>query len=972
MKRIYLTFSLLIASLWGYAQQTHPLLDKDAVAQQKWVDSIYNKMTLDEKIGQLFMVSVFSSQIGTKNTENIKELIKKYHIGGIIFSKGGPQRQAQLTNQYQAISKVPLFIAMDAEWGLAMRLDSTFAYPWNMTIGAVKNNQLIEKAGYRIGKHCNSLGVHINFAPDVDINTNPANPIIGNRSFGEDKENVATKGIAFTRGMQAAGVLANAKHFPGHGDTSKDSHKTLPTIDFTSQRIDSIELYPFKKLTQEGVASFMVGHLNVPALESENGKPSSLSHHIVTDILKTRLGFEGLIFTDALGMKGVADYLPVGEVDVAAFLAGNDVLLMPEDVAKGVQAVKKAYENQQISEERLAHSVRKILMAKYKVGLQKTPILELSQVNKGLHTLADDLLIEELFENALTVAKNDGQLLPLKNLQEQKIAYVKFGNDKGTFFEKTLKRYAQINTVKVESIPQLKKDLKPFDVVIIGLHKSDKTPWDAYQFTAEELVWLQEVAKEKRLILSVFTRPYALLDVQDISNIESIVVAYQNHRIAQEKAAQLIFGAIDARGVLPVSAHPLLPVNTGISISKIGRLAYGLPESVGLDSKRLLKIDSLAHYTIEKKMAPGMQILVAKQGKVVYRKNFGTLDYNENHPVTENTIYDLASLTKILATLPEMMKMFSQNDYNINSTFSDLLPELKNTNKANIKIINAFSHNGLLQSWIPFYLKTVTPQKKPLTAYYNTQKTDDFSVPVAKNLYMRNDYKDTIYQRIVDSDLLTKKRYLYSDLPYYLFKKYLEQKSKTSLSVLVQKDFYQMLGAYRLTYFPLQHFPLEQIAPSEVDNYFRNQMVRGYVHDQGAAMQGGVGGHAGLFGNADDVAKMMQMYLQQGYYGGHWFLQPQVVSLFNTCMFCEENNRRGLGFDKPQLSEEGPTCGCVSMSSFGHSGFTGTFTWADPEHEIVYVFLSNRTYPSAENNLLIKESIRSKIQQVIYDAIITQ
>ena len=968
MKFIFI--SLLLLSQAIQAQKTNPLLDKNKIEQEKWVEETYKKMSLDEKIGQLFMVSVFSSQIGTKNTEYIKELIKKYHIGGIIFSKGGPKRQAKLTNEYQSLSKIPLFMSMDAEWGLAMRLDSTFAYPWNMTMGAVKDNKLIEKAGFRIGEHCKQLGMQFNFAPDVDINTNPANPIIGNRSFGEDKQNVALKGIAFSKGMQAAGVLGSAKHFPGHGDTSKDSHKTLPLIDFPANRLQDIEMYPFKELINNGIASVMVGHLNIPSLESKVGLPSSLSHHIITDILKTQLGFEGLVFTDALGMKGVSEYLPVGEVEVAAFLAGNDILLMPENIVKGFDAMKKAYLSKKISEERLAHSVKKILMAKYKVGLHNFVPLKVENIYQNLHTLEDDLLIEEIFENALTVAKNKDNLLPIKNLDKQRIAYVKFGNDSGWTFYSSLRKYADVAIIEPKSTEQLYKDVEAYQTIIIGLHKPDKTPWDAYKFTANELVWLENIAKKKKVILTIFTRPYALLNVNNLANIESIVISYQNHKIAQEKTAQLIFGAIEGKGVLPVSAHPELPVNTSISTPKIGRLGYGLPESVGLNSKKLKAIDSIAQIVLNKRMAPGMQILVAKKGKIVYRKNFGTLDYNPNNTVKDNSIYDLASLTKILVTLPELMKLYAQESFNVNSTFSDLLPELKGTNKGGMKMMNVLSHYALFPSWIPFYLKTLDTQKKPLKEIYNNVKTDEFSVQVANNLFIKNDYINTIYKEIDNSELIKKKKYLYSDLPYYYFKKYIERKANVSLSEAIQKDFYRSMGAYHLTYFPLQHFPLVNIAPSEVDNYFRRQEIRGYVHDQGAAMLGGVGGHAGLFGNADDVAKMMQMFLQKGYYGGEWYLQPQVVNLFNTCMFCSENNRRGLGFDKPQIEGEGPTCGCVPMSSFGHTGFTGTYAWADPENEIVIVFLSNRTFPTAENNLLIKESIRPKIQKVVYNSII--
>jgi beta-lactamase len=964
------SYLLLIALIlpFGTSFSQSPLLATDAKAQQKWVDETYQKMTLEEKIGQLFMVSAFSSHIGTKRVEEMKEMIKKYHIGGIIFSKGGPKRQARLTNEYQSLSKIPLFMAMDAEWGLAMRLDSTFAFPWNMTLGAIKDNQLIERTGKRIGLHCKQLGMQFNFAPDIDINTNPDNPIIGNRSFGEDKENVAQKGIAFARGMQSVGVLGSAKHFPGHGDTAKDSHKTLPTISFTAERLDEVELYPFKRLAKEGIASVMVGHLNVPALEPKKGLPSSLSSAIISQLLKKKLGYEGLIFTDALGMKGVSEYLPVGEVEVEAFLAGNDILLMPANVAKGVEAMKKAYHNKRISEARLALSVKKILMAKYKVGLTSFSPLDEKTITEGLHTAQDDLLTEELFENALTVAQNKEHILPLKNLEKRKIAYVKFGNDSGWTFYSALRKYAEVTLIEPKNETQLYDEVAPYETLIIGFHKPDKTPWDAYKFSENELKWLEHLAKKKKVILTIFTRPYAMLDVKHLNNIEAIVFAYQNHKVAQEKAAQLLFGAIEGKGVLPVSAHPQLPVGTSLSTTKLGRLGYGLPESVGIEAAKLARIDSIAQEAIVQKMTPGMQVLVAKNGKVVYRKNFGTLDYNLANPVNDETIYDLASLTKILATLPELMRLYTKGDFKPVDTFADLLPKLKDTNKAEMTMKEVLSHYAQFQSWIPFFLRTLDANKNPLPEFYSTTRSDEYPTQVAKDLYLREGFADSIYKRIDDSDLIKDKKYLYSDLPYYYFKKFIEKKEKKPLEELVQKHFYRPLGAHRLTYLPLERFPADNIAPAENEKTFRNQELRGYVHDQGAAMLGGVGGHAGLFGTADDVAKLMQMYLQQGYYGGDWLLQPQAIKLFNTCFYCTDGNRRGLGFDKPQLGKAGPTCGCVPMDSFGHTGFTGTFAWADPTNEIVVVILSNRTYPSSENKLLITKLIRQRIQEVVYSA----
>lgn len=970
MYRLILSCVFLLLSLGTFSQDINPLIVKDDFQnQKKWVDSIYDNMTLEEKMGQLFMVDIFSSDPKSK-TDRIKNLISKYHIGGVIFSKGGPMRQAKLNNEFQSIAKTPLLIGMDAEWGLSMRLDSTYAFPWNMTLGAITDNKIVEKVGRRIGEHSKRLGVHINFAPVVDINTNPKNPIIGNRSFGEDKENVTQKALAFMKGMQSAGVMGSAKHFPGHGDTEMDSHKTLPTIDFSRERLDSVELYPYKTLINEGLNSVMVAHLNVPALEIQMNYPSSLSSKIVTDVLKGELGFNGLIFTDALNMKGASNFKKPGEVELAAFLAGNDILLIPEDVPKAMTFLIDAYNSGVITEERLALSVRKILYAKYKVGLHNYKPVDTNYLINDLNTVNDDALYEEAMENALTVIKNDRAILPIKDLQKKKIAYVNFGDDSGKPFLNELKKYADVTWVKAASLNDYIEALQAYNYVIIGFHKNNDNPWKGYKFTERELVWIYEIARTNTVILDVFARPYALLDLKSSANFEGIVVSYQNSEISQKLSAQLIFGAREAKGKLPVSLTEGFPVNTSFKTKSLRRLQYGTPESVGVNSYKLQKIDSLAEVGLSEKMFPGAQIVVARKGKVIYQKSFGYHEYNKKNKVTDYSVYDLASLTKILASLPLVMQLVDQDQLEMDTKLSELLPEYKNSNKADITLKEMLSHYARLKAWIPFYRSTLNTAGSGVSSkYYSNVASKDYNIEVAKNLYLRRDYKDTIFNEIRDSELYSRLRYKYSDLPYYILKKYFEKTYQKPLELIVQEKIYEPLGANYTTYHPLEKFGKDDIPPTEQDNIFRKQKVQGYVHDQGAAMLGGVGGHAGLFSNANDVAKLMQMYLWKGFYGGTRLFNPDILDLFNKCYYCKDDVRRGVGFDKPQLGSVGPTCGCVSMTSFGHSGFTGTFAWADPEEEIVYVFLSNRTFPNAENRKLIKSDLRSKIQEAIYEAI---
>ncbi|MCH4823150.1 serine hydrolase [Gramella lutea] len=968
LQTFFIFFLFLLIPFLGVSQPKNPLFTEDYPEQKQWVDSIYDSMNLKQKVGQLFMASIWSKN--DNEADSIRKHIRENHIGGIIFSKGGPVKQAQLTNEFQEMSEVPLLVGMDAEWGLAMRLDSTYALPWNMTLGAIQNDQLIEEAGAAISRHARRVGVHFNFAPVVDINTNPENPIIGNRSFGEDKLNVTEKSLAFMKGMHREGVLSSAKHFPGHGDTDSDSHKTLPTINFSSERIDGVELYPYKKLIPEGLSSVMVAHLNVPALESENGQPASLSETIITDILKKKMGFNGLIFTDALDMKGASRNKEPGEVDLEAFKAGNDILLMSEDIGKASESIIEAVNSGEISEDRLELSVKKILYAKYKVGLNEFKPIDTNYLVKELNTARDKALLEELFENAVTVVKNNKAVVPVKKIEKKKIAYVNFGNDDGSAFLKQMKKYAEVDWIKADNLSGLLKKLDNYNYVIVGFHKPDGSPWSSFKFSDKELVWLHEISRKNKTVLSLFARPYALLDIKSFANLEGIIVGYQNNTVAQQKVAQVLFGAADAKGRLPVSIKNEFPVGTGYNTNNLQRLSYGMPETVGMNSAKLSKIDSIVDFAIEKKMTPGAQVLVARKGKIVYQKNFGYQTYEKEVPVTDTTIYDLASLTKILATLPLIMELDEKDELNFDTKLVELLPQFAGSDKENIRLQDMLMHYARLQAWIPFYISTLEPKTRKLSeTYYKKSPSDNFNLEVANNIYIRDDIGDTIVNIIKKSDLERSLRYKYSDLPYYLLKYYIEGYYGESLNELTQKHIYERLGATYTGYLPRTRFDSLQIAPTEYDRLWRNQVVRGFVHDQGAAMQGGIGGHAGLFSTANDVAKLMQTYMNGGSYGGDKFLNEETIDKYNTCYYCEDNVRRGVGFDKPQLSEAGPTCNCVSMMSFGHSGFTGTFAWADPEEEIVYVFLSNRTFPDSNNRKLIREDIRAEIQKIIYESI---
>jgi beta-N-acetylhexosaminidase len=937
--------------------------------QRKWTDSIYDQMTLEEKIGQLFMVAAYSNK-DERHWSALDSLVINQKIGGIIFFQGGPVRQAQLTNRFQSKAKVPLFIGIDAEWGLSMRLDSTYAFPWNMTLGAIQDNDLIEEVGRQMGKHSKRMGIHFNFAPVVDVNTNPLNPIIGNRSFGENPENVTEKAIALMKGLQSEGVFATAKHFPGHGDTDKDSHHTLPTINHSLERMDEIELYPYKKLFKEGLASVMVAHLNVPALESRTGYPSSISKHIVTDLLQHKLRFKGLIFTDALNMKGASNFKSPGEIDLEAFLAGNDILLFPENVPVAIEKIKEALANDILSEKRLEHSVKKILQYKYKAGLNKYEPIELKNLTKYLNGPENEALHYKLMQNALTVLKNKNEILPIKDIENQKIAYFKLGDDYETDFLETLRKYTDITVIEEDSLglPGVLEKLKDYSTVIVGYHKSNSHAWRKHDFSIKELTWLYEIARTNNVILTVFARPYSLMAIQTFENIEAVVVSYQNNKIAQQLTAQLIFGSHSAGGRLPVSIGGDFVAGFGLDTKTIDHLGFDVPENVGMKSEVLAKIDSIASDAIEKQIAPGMQILVARHGKVVYQKSFGYHTYEKQMAVENTDLYDVASLTKIIATLPLVIQEFDNQKLSLNTKLSEILPVFDHTDKKDITLKELLTHNSGFIPWIPFYKSTLdSVTKLPSASIYSNSYSKEFPFEVAQNLYIKP-YSDEILKQIAASKL-GKKEYKYSDFPFIILKEYLEWEHQKTLDVLVQERFYNSLGMSRTTYKPLRRFDMSEIVPTELDTYYRHQLLQGHVHDMGAAMQGGVAGHAGVFSDALGVAKIMQLYLQKGQYGGRRYFSEEVFDKFNALYYDLKKNRRGLGFDKPSGTANGSTCQCVSMESFGHTGFTGTMTWADPKTQTIFVFLSNRTFPDANApNRLSKENIRTKIQEVITQA----
>ncbi|RUA27921.1 MAG: glycosyl hydrolase [Bacteroidetes bacterium] len=943
------------------------------LTQEEWVDSVFNSLSDDEKIGQLFMIRAHSNKNKAYH-EKIADEIRNNKVGGVCFFQGGPVRQIDLVNYYQEISKTPLFVAIDGEWGISMRLDSVEKFPRQMTLGAIQNDSLIYQMGKQIADQCKLVGVNINFAPVVDVNNNPQNPVINSRSFGENQNKVAQKGTMYMLGLQDDSVMAVAKHFPGHGDTDSDSHKTLPTVNASKHDIDSIHLTPFKALINHNVGGIMIAHLFIPAIDTTQGRASSLSPIMVQAMLKDSLHFKGLAITDALEMKGVSNYNEPGQLEVKALLAGNDILLMPKDVRTSIDAIKKAISDSILSQETIDNRVRKILIEKYKLGLSQRKPLDKTNIYNRINTTHNKALIKELYRNAITLIKNNDKLLPLTTSPKAKMAVVSIGFPKDNPFSKRFNDYRKADRFHLDSrstmsnVNAMVEKLKGYDVVIVDINKTSNSARKNYAIYQSSIDFCNLIAQKTKLIVVIQGSPYSLKRFTEGSNAQAIIVAYQDSDAALEAAAESLFGGFDISGSLPVSSSKNYPAGFGIQLKK-KRISFGFPEEVGINSDSLGLIDSIIQFGIDTGAYPGCQVLIAKDGMIIYNRAFGSKTYAKKDSIDLDNIYDLASVTKVLATTLAVMRLANEGKIDVDRRLKYYLPELDSTNKGDLLIRDVMSHQARLTPWIPFYNHTIKDGK--LNTYlYSKEKKPGYEIQVADHMYILNSYQDTIWNEIINSKLLRRKKYRYSDLGFYIMKEIVERQTHTSIDHYMDSVFYKPMGLQSIGYLPLTKFDSSLIVPTEKDNYFRNQLIYGYVHDQGCAMMGGVEGHAGLFGNSLDVAILAQMLLQEGVYGDINYLDTNEIEDFTRQQFPLNDNRRGLGFDKPLPNPEdgGPTCELVSSQSFGHSGFTGTYFWVDPKYKLTYVFLSNRVYPDAENKLLIKLDIRTRIQEKIYHA----
>jgi len=945
-----------------------------------WVDSTLSGMTLDEKIGQLFMVQAYSEKAG-EYTAAVLSDIQKYKVGGIIFMKGDPVAQVTMTNHFQKESKIPILVAMDAEWGLGFRLESTLKYPVQMALGAITNDLLIYQMGKEIGQQCRRLGVHINFAPVADINSNPKNPVIGYRSFGEDKTNVAQKTWMYASGLQDVGVFACAKHFPGHGDTDSDSHFTLPVVSHDENFLDSVSMYPFRFLAGKGIGSVMTAHLQVPVLESDEKTPASLSEKIIQKKLIEEIGFQGLIVTDGMNMDGVSKQFSPGEAAVKAIKAGNDILEIVPDLGQAITAVKKAVADGTLSKEMIEQKCRKILAAKKWLELDNYKPVETKNLMQDLNRGEYQVTRRNLFQSSITVLTNSGSILPLLRLDTLKIATLSIGANNETSFQRMLENYTTMDHFVIsenaapDETAKILNQLKSYNLIIAGVHGMKLTPSGNFGLTDSQLGTIRKLNYPKSIVC-LFGNPYAIGILPELANAKSLLVTYQENSTTQELAAQVIFGALDANGKLPVSINPVFKVNDGLSIRKNGRLSYSFPENVGIRSELLhQKIDSLACLGLKEKAYPGCQILIAKNGEVIFHECYGYYTYDTLVPVRRESIYDWASVTKITSSLPALMKLYSEKKIKLDVPFSNYWTDFKESNKAQITLREILTHQAGLTPFIPFYINAKNSKGDFSPAVFRKQPTNKFSVRVSSSLYENKNYVTTIYQEIKDSKVLPTKEYVYSDLGFTIFPKVVERLTDDDFEHYLKSTFYRPLGAGSITYNPYKYYPIQNVIPTEDDQYFRKELMQGFVHDEAAAMLGGISGHAGLFGTANDLAKLMQMYMQYGWYGGLQYIDSLTVKEFTRRQYPENKNRRGLGFDKPSINndknklENAYPAVDASVNSFGHSGFTGIFTWADPDNQLLFIYFTNRVYPTRKNQKMFELNLRPQLHQAIYDCI---
>jgi beta-N-acetylhexosaminidase len=977
LKILLAALTISIASYNLIAQTSEPPFLK--YINHPWVDSVLKILTPEQRIAQLMWISAYSNE-GIDYDNELCNLVERTGVGGIVFFQGDAAKESEMINYFRKISKVPPIIAIDGEWGIGMRLTGVTKFPYQMTLGAVRNDSLIYRMGVAVSQQMKRAGVNVNLAPVADVNNNPGNPVINFRSFGEIPANVSRKTMMYMSAMQDNGIFAVAKHFPGHGDTNTDSHLDLPRIDKTSSHLDSVELVPFRALIRNGISGVMPGHLSVPALDTVTGTPATFSYPILTELLRNKLSFRGLVISDAMNMGGITKYANPGEVELKSLKAGMDVLEYVNDPELAIKSISAGIKKGIISQALIDEKCRRVLAAKYWAGLYKPANIDTVRITEDLTPVNSKVLIQELYANAITVINNDKDLLPLKHLDSLRIATLAINSSEISPYQQRLSCYTHtdnfiIDTLNSKTDAAVLKKLAKYDLVIAGIFNTDQRPTKNFGIPDGLNSFVDSLNSKTRCIITYFGNPYAVNRLDALQKAAGLIIAYQENDFTEDLAAQLIFGAIGAKGVLPITINEKYPSGFGLTTPEGMRVRYGIPESADVNSFLLnRKVDSIAYLGINAKAYPGCEIIIARKGTVIFHKTYGFQTYDNRIPVAKEDLFDLASVSKISGPLPCLMILNSEAKFSPDKTLGFYLPDFRRSNKSDLLLRDMLAHQAGLRDWIPFWKETVRKNGKFKSGIFSHEYSEKYPVKVAQDLYINKNYRKEIFREIRKSKVSGEKKYLYSDLTFIIVPEIINNLTGEKWYDFVTSTVYHKLGAYDIGFNPYLKYPLSRVVPTEYDSLFRKQLLHGTVHDEGAAMLGGISGHAGIFATANDLMKLMEMYRRMGNYGGEQIISADIMKEYTRCQFPENKNRRGLGFDKPLVNnnelkkEDTYPTRSAPPESFGHSGYTGTFVWMDPKNELTYIFFCNRVYPTRNNNLLTDMNIRTEILQAIYDS----
>jgi len=926
-------------------------------AANAWVETTLRKMTVDEKIGQLLFTTYHGSLTATDTAayQQIMHDVTDLHVGGFInITHGSPlgvvksqaYPTAVLNNQLQAKSKLPLLVGADFERGTAMRLDEGTSFPTAMALAAGGNL----KDAYTMGKitalEARAVGVHWIYAPDADVNNNPGNPIINTRSFGENPERVAQFVSEFVRGVRENGGLATAKHFPGHGDTAADSHIDLPVIRADRARLDSLELIPFRAAISSQVDSIMTGHLNVPALEPDPNTPATLSHNILTDLLRRQLGFQGLVVTDAMDMGGITVRYAPGEAAVRAIAAGVDCLLMPPVPDAAFEALQAAVKSGRISKERLDASVRRILQAKARLGLNAGRLVDVNAINKKLGSAAWQKEAQDISDRGVTLLRDTPHRLPLDGTKPSRALLLAFYADPepypGEDLERELRsRFDSVTTLRADTRFVNASILKlpppdSYDVAILALFVRVSDRKGNVDVPAEQTALAEQIYKTGKPVITLgFGSPYL---IERFPQAETWLAAFGISDVAQISAARALFGEISVRGKLPVTI-PGVNLKAGFGMELQANPMALQPMDARGDAQLQPAFDVIEK-AIANKAFPGATLAVGYRGKVSVHA-FGKLSYDAKSAATvPATMYDIASLTKVVATTTLVAKL-AEGDFavplDLDAKIERYLPEWPSGPNAE------WRHRVTVR-----HLLTHTSGLPPFKEYWRTSKN-------------KHDTLTKIFGEPLDYEPGTKE--IYSDLGIILMAEIIERLTGRTLDDLANNYIFSPLGMNNTMYRPPKKL-WPQIAPTEIDNNLRHRLVQGEVHDENAFAIGGVSGHAGVFSTAPDLAAFCEMLLNGGVYAHQRILRRATIAQFTTPQQLSGGTRT-LGWAVP--TEGGSSGHYFSAHSFGHTGFTGTSIWIDPDRQLFVVLLTNRVHPTRENTKIQK--VRVELHDAVMQAL---